>query len=116
MSDYQRKLDAAMKELRDAGVWKSNANPPYLRLMLKLGLTPRPPHYAAFFQIVVTQGVWFGAAWGGLMWFWQWQSQGLPFGLALFAALAAGSLFGVAMAFIYAKGRKKHSLSDWQSL
>ncbi|WP_241908135.1 DUF6404 family protein, partial [Vibrio sp. 10N.261.52.A1] len=35
--DYETKIQLALKELSDKGVWKSNYNPPIDRLLRKLG-------------------------------------------------------------------------------
>ena len=47
--DYETKLQLAHKELSDKGVWKSNYNPPLVRLLRKLGLCFPPPYYQRFF-------------------------------------------------------------------
>ncbi|WP_275116369.1 DUF6404 family protein [Vibrio diabolicus] len=55
--DYETKLQLAHKELSDKGVWKSNYNPPLVKLLRKLGLCFPPPYYRAFSQTLCF--VWF---------------------------------------------------------
>ncbi len=51
--DYETKLQLAHKELSDKGVWKSNYNPPLVKLLRKLGLCFPPPYYQSFFANVM---------------------------------------------------------------
>jgi len=55
-SDYDREFDAAVAEMKNAGVWRWNGMPPYLRLGRKLGFNPRPPYYVSSGKIAVASG------------------------------------------------------------
>lgn len=116
MSDYNRRFDAALGEIAETSVWKSNYNPPMLRSLRFLGFRPRPPHYAAFLSILLGYAAWFGPIWGAMMWFAAWRDEGFTVLSAVSASAAAGLLFGLAMAVYYAWGRKKYGLSRWQDL
>ncbi len=117
--DYQRKFDAAMAELDKAGVWRSNANPPYVRQARRLGFKPRPPYYVSAVNLAVWAGLYFGLFMGlygylkpvlGLR-----DTAMSGFAIAL-GAIMSGLLFGVSMAAWYRHVRKKHGLSSWEAL
>lgn len=95
---------------------RSNYESPLLRLMWRLGLNVPPPHFAPFWFNAITIGVFFGVAWGVLMWLMSWSPQGLSWPGALIAAAGAGVLFGTAMAAYYAHGKRKYSLPPWHEL
>ena len=61
-------------------------------------------------------GIYFGIAWGILMWFLLWSGQSMSVWVAMVASFAAGLLFGVSMAFYYRHSARKHSLSKWEDL
>ena len=56
MRTYEQKFNAAVDELSVVGIWKSNSVPPYLHLVRKLGMQPKPPHYASF----LARSCWYG--------------------------------------------------------
>ena len=116
MSTYEQKFRAAVDELLVVGIWKSNAVPPYLHLARKLGMQPKPPHYASFWRVAVGMGIWFGSVWGLLMYLMFWRSQQLPVTMTLMAAVAAGVLFGILMALYYRRARTKYKLTEWEEL
>ncbi len=116
MSDYSRKYDAAQAEMAAAGIWPSNAEPPYIKALRARGFEVRPPHYQAWQMVLITQGPVFGVTWGFVMYVFLWMDQGLGIGVAILAGAAAGFLFAALMAAYYARGRQKLGLSDWDSL
>ncbi len=116
MQDYKRKFDAAIDELGNAGIWKTNAVPLYTKLFRKIGMTPKPPHYVGFWQVALGMGIWFASVWGILMYVLFWKSAGLPIIFAILSAIFAGASFGLLMAYYYRNGRKKHSLTPWGNL
>ena len=113
---FQVKLEAAHKELSETKIWKSSYNPPILVLLRKFGLEIRPFHYSSFITNFIITSVWFGCAWGLIMWFTIWQSAKMPILIAFIASLSAGLLFGLTMAFYYKLSAKKNNLSDWREL
>ncbi len=56
---YHSKLIAAHEELEQAGIWKSNFNPPLFRLLRKLGVKYPPPYYRSFQSNFLTSFVFF---------------------------------------------------------
>jgi len=116
MSDYEHKFQAAMRELEQTNIWRSNYSPPALRLQRRLGQEARPPHYASFWRTMIGYGFWFGGVWGILMWFAQWRALGYSMTAAVITAAVAGVFFGLMIAGYYAWSRRKHRLSNWDEL
>lgn len=113
---FEKRKEAAMQELKESGIWKSNSMPPALIILWKLGVKAKPPHYNSFLKNALSTGLWFAAAWGVLMWLVQWRSIGLSVSGAIVSSLVAGVIFGVAMAAYYKSSARKHQLSDWVDL
>lgn len=114
--EYARRLKAAEGEIHAAGIWPSNAMPPLFRLMRKLGMQVRPPHYLPFVRAAITSGAFFGVVWGAIMYVTVWRAQGAPASVYIPSSLIAAGLFGVMMAACYQYGRKKHGFSNWDDL
>lgn len=116
MNDHERKFQAAMNELEQSGMWRSNYAPIVMRIQRRLGQEVRPPHYASFMSTAIGYAFWFGGVWGILMWFAQWQAQGYTISAAVISAAFAGILFGAMIAGYYRWSGRKHGLSDWGDL
>lgn len=114
--DPRSKRLAALEILASTGIWRSNYAPPIYRLLWRLGVEAPPPHFAGFWRNVLTGGGFFGLAYGILMWFLRWSSQGLRVGNAVLWAVSTGLAFGLAMATYYAYGRRRHGLPRWSEL
>lgn len=108
--------EAALKALASTGMYRSNYEPPFLRLMWRLGFIVPPPHFAPFWFNAISSGIYFGIVWGVLMWFMSWSRQDMGLADALIAAASAGVLFGASMAVYYAHGKRKYSLPSWNDL
>lgn len=116
VSDYDRRYDAAMKELGATDIWKANFAPPLLLAQRKLGLKPRPPHYLSSRQVVLGYGACFGVVWGTIMWVTSWSGLGLPVAVVLIVSVLTGIGFGFAIAYVYRRVRRKYGLSVWEDL
>lgn len=113
---FEEKLGLAKEELKNTGLWKSNYDPPLLRLYHKLGLKAKPPHYANFVTNLIVSGLYFGIFWGLAMWFFFWRSTERTLAIAIIASVVAGALFGLLMACYYKYSASKHKLSNWDNL
>ena len=102
--------------LKKTGIWRCSYEPPYLRLLWRIGVEIPPPHFASFFQTSAIAAIWFSAAWGAFMWFFVWSTQGLAGISAVAISCGAGLFFGVAMASYYAYERRQYHLPRWTSL
>jgi membrane associated rhomboid family serine protease len=117
MDEYERKFQAALDEMKAAGIGRGNAYPPGLRLLRGVGLKPRPAYYVPFIKVALPHAIFSGVVWGLMMWFW-WGRRGQwsPLSDIAIFALLAGALSGLFMAIWVARTKKRHKLSDWQSL
>jgi hypothetical protein len=115
-SSFDIRRSKAIALLKKTGIWKINYLPPAITLLWRMGVKVPPPHFAGFAITATMLGLYFGLAWGVIMWLFVWSSQGMSSSAALFKALSTGVLFGLAMAAYYAYGRKKHQLPSWDSL
>ena len=116
MDEYERKFQAALDEMKAAGIGRGNAYPPGLRLLRSIGLKPRPAYYLPFIKVALPNAIYFSMVFGLIMWFWEWRGQGTPLSLVVTAALVGGASYGLVKALWDARTKKRHKLSDWQSL
>ncbi len=114
--DFQKRKEAAFKVLRESGISSANFNPPMRRLLERLGLKSKPPHFASFLEVSSLYSIYFGVVWGLTMWLLVWRAT--PASPRLFIAISAGAgiCFGLSMAAYYAYGRRKYKLPSWDSL
>ncbi|MGP9791311.1 DUF6404 family protein [Roseinatronobacter sp. NSM] len=66
-AEFDRKLAAALAELRATGMWRANFDPHMDRALRRLGLRLRPPHYRSFLPYMFGMGRCFAIGWGILM-------------------------------------------------
>jgi uncharacterized membrane-anchored protein len=97
-------------------MWRSNYEPPLLRLLWRLGLNVPPPHFAGFVATALFSGGFFALLWGVIMWFLTWSRSGMSPTGAVTTAVFGGVLFGLMMASYYYWGRRKHRLPEWKDL
>lgn len=116
MSEYERKFESAMAELRATGIWKMNYDMPYVRFLRALKLRPRPPYYAKFWKNFLGFGGYFAVGWGILMSLSSWNDMPAPLWVDVLSSLIAGVMFGVLMAYYYDHGHLKYKLTNWEDL
>ncbi|MEM9967057.1 MAG: DUF6404 family protein [Pseudomonadota bacterium] len=116
MTEYERKFAAATAELAQTKMWPGACMPLSTRLMRRLGLPVRPPHYTAFGFMVLSAGLRFAVVWGAIMWVLRWQPHGFAPTSALGASLLIGLIFGLIIASMYRRDRRLWRLSAWRSL
>jgi len=112
--NHQEKIALAQEELAARGVGKMTVAPPLFLLAWKLGVAIPPPHFLGFGPLAFLMGGSFGVLWGVIMWLFVWSHQGMPVVGAGSAALAAGVLFGVALASYYRWNARRLSLPSWR--
>ncbi len=113
---YEEKCEFAIQELEAAKIWKSNYNPPIVKLARKLGFKVPFPHYNSFLSNALSTGIYFGLAWGLFMYFFAWNKQNMSPSVMLATALFAGAFFGLSMACYYRYSFKKHKLTPWHEI
>jgi hypothetical protein len=105
-----------VRVLLEKGVARSNIEPPLLRLLWRLGVPVRPPHFATFGATALGMGSFFGVGWGVGMWAVLWRSFSMS-GWAMAAAAGfAGALFGLSIAGVFAYRRRALALPTWEQL
>jgi hypothetical protein len=109
------KRNAALQLLRRTAIRPGNFQPPALRLLWRMGVDARPPHFCSFLHNALFSGALYGVVWGGVMWLTLWQDS-LPPLRAAGIALLAGAGFGLAMAAYYGYGKRVHALPSWDAL
>ncbi|WP_299638582.1 DUF6404 family protein [uncultured Tateyamaria sp.] len=116
MSDYQRRFEAAKSELDEAGVWPSNAVPPYIRFLRMLGLKPVLPHYSPLWRSFLGQSSFFIISIVVISTL----PGGIPEGRSTTefwtTTVLIGSVLGAIMLAYYAFTRRKNTLSRWADL
>ena len=112
---FEAKIGRALAWTDARGIGRSTSAPPLHRLLWKLGVPLPPPLMAGFALNALFMGGFFGVAWGLGMWLLFWRGQGLPSGLALVAAIAAGVLFGLAMAWVLRRQARRHGVPAWDA-
>lgn len=113
---FESRRAKALEILKATSMWSSNYEPPLWRALLKLGLKIPPPHFVPFWKTMLFAAVWFGLAWGVVMWLAVWSRQGVALGAAVCIAAFAGIFFGLFLSLYYAYGRRKYRLPEWSSL
>jgi membrane associated rhomboid family serine protease len=110
------KIQSALSVLAETSMRPSSYAPPLHRLLWRLGFNIRPPHFAGFVSNFLATGTWFAVVWGAIMWFAAWARRGMSVGTAISTAIAAGTIFGLLMAYYYRRGARKHSLPSWSEI
>jgi membrane associated rhomboid family serine protease len=113
---FRVQLDRSLAVLSERGLSRHHAEPLLFRLLWKLGINVRPPHFLGFASIAIVYGTWFACAWGVFMWLLVWSHQGVGLAGVALRAAAAGACFGLLMAWFYARERREFALPAWESL
>jgi hypothetical protein len=113
---FEDKKKRALEELRRTNIMKSNYAPPLLKLLWKIGIKAKPPHYNSFVINALPLGLYFAVGFGVLMWFIQWKAMPLGEVIAIALSIVAGIIFGVGIAIYYRISTKKNNLTSWESL
>ncbi|WP_198116729.1 DUF6404 family protein [Massilia rhizosphaerae] len=113
---FRVQLDRSLAVLSQRGLSRNHAEPLLFRLLWKLGVNVRPPHFLGFASIALVYGGWFTGVWGVLMWMLVWSHQGVGIAGVALRALAAGACFGLLMAWFYTRERKEFALPAWEAL
>ncbi|HEU0154132.1 MAG TPA: DUF6404 family protein [Arenimonas sp.] len=111
--DHDEKIARMYPHMDALGIGRSTAVPPAWRVLWSLGVKVPPPLFVPFLPMALATGAFFGMTWGLLMAFVYWSRQGYPVSAMLGSSIAAGVLFGLAMAGIYRYLARKHRLPSW---
>ena len=106
----------ALKLLAATGMWRSNYEPPLLRVLWWLGIDAPPPHFATFAQTALVSGTGFAFCFSLVMWLIEGSQSAKPLWAMLLKVAISSVLFGLFMARYYAYGRVKYALPRWSEL
>jgi hypothetical protein len=112
---FRAQLDRSLAMLSARGLARRHAAPLLFRLLWKLGVRVRPPHFLGFAHIALVYGTWFACAWGLLMWLLVWSQQGSGIAAVALRAGGAGAAFGLMVAWFYTRERREFALPAWES-
>ncbi|MGF1761211.1 DUF6404 family protein [Photobacterium sagamiensis] len=108
--DFDPKLKEALILLEKTGMWSSTYKPPIYRLLWRLGIKVRPPHFSSVISNFFWSSLFFGffitlfnSIMGGL------DGAGLRIGLL-------SAFFGLCMSVSYWLGKRKYHLLTWDEL
>lgn len=107
---------AALELLAATGMWRSNYAPPFVRMLWWCGLDVPPPHFVSFRGNVVSYGAGFCVAFGMARWFIEGRDPAMSLGAVLLEHAVLSALFGLGMAAIIERGKKKYKLPAWREL
>lgn len=113
---FQTRKEHAFAVLSHKGLERRSYAPPLHRLLWKLGVEIRPPHFMGFGAVVLSSGISFAVAWGLGMWLLVWSRSGASPLFSVVAPVLAGLIYGLTMAFIYSYQRDKLRLPEWDEL
>lgn len=113
---FQSRRAQSLAILKNTGMWRCNYEPPYLRVLWRMGVEIPPPHFVPFSRMVIFAMAWFSAAWGAIMWPLVWSKQGMTGVSAVGISCGTGLFLGFSMAIYFAYGRRKYRLPRWASL
>ncbi|MDK1286280.1 DUF6404 family protein [Pseudoalteromonas umbrosa] len=110
---YSKKLEAALIELEEANVNKTNAMPPPYKLLRKVGFEIIPFHYNRFSSNFLMASGWFVPI-SFLLAFWH--LDGASFSTMVIFSMFSGLMLGLCAAAYYSNSAKKYKLSTWEEL
>lgn len=112
------RLEAALAEMKRAGIVGFDALPPYARLLLAIGLSPRPLHYLPLWQVALLMFMTYGL---GVTLFDLWLAPSTADEVTSFYSILAGTIiasgwFSLGMTTWSYGVRKASGLSRWEDL
>jgi hypothetical protein len=113
---FQARLERSLTMLADRGLPRRHFEPLLFRLLWKLGVNVRPPHFLGFAHIAIVFGTWFAGIWGAFMWCVVWSRMGKSVAAAALTTAAVGACFGFMVAWFYARERKEFALPAWETI
>ncbi len=121
---FEKKLKKAHRELTVKGVSHLKYNPPITRILRKVGVKVRPPHYYSFLFTAILVSIYFILSVGilvlGLLPLLQiWSQHSIALSAAFTKLLELGAIsfvFGLLTAAYYKYSAKKYRLSKWETL
>jgi len=114
--EYTRKLHAAMWELHEKGIRHKQSQPIYFRVLHRLRVKIRPPHYSEPKIVFIYTTIYFTVLINLLLWFVQRDQIGMSLMHKATISVFFGALFGGIMMVINIQNKKKFELTPWDDL
>lgn len=114
--EFEEKKQRAMALLIQKKMWASNAAPPLIRLLWRVGVKIPPLPFCSFWHITLILGSYFCISWGAVMWLLVWRTKPVSLLAAVSGSLIAGAAFGAAMALLMLIKRKRLKLPRWEEI
>ncbi len=112
--DFEAKYEKAMQELKGTPIWKSNYNPPFYKLIRRLGIQSRPPHYNTFLSNSYRMSLYFAAIWAVFLLAFSWTNDDISKFNVVIVSILIGMFFGVVMGIYYWYSFRTNSLTEWE--
>ena len=109
---HDEKVARLLQDLGQRGIGRYTIAPPMYRLLWRLGIKLKPPHFASFWSLAAITGVGYGVLLALMMLALLWRSTPVS-GVIGTAALAA-ILFGLFMAAYYRTRAHQLGLARWE--
>jgi hypothetical protein len=113
---FEQKKERAIALMESKNMWKSNYAPPLIRGLWKLGLKIPPLPFMPFWQTTLITGIFFGSAWGLIIWFFSWEQMGVSLSAAILTSFISSILFGVTVAVCSWWLKKRNNLPTWNEI
>lgn len=116
--NFEKKREQSLALLAQKGIKRTVYEPPAVKLLWKLGIKARPPHFMNSLGVFALSAVWYGPLFGVVEWILSHLVGHYPLSVrsAAIGGCAFGAWFGLVLAISYAREKKKHELPDWESL
>ncbi|WP_380181953.1 DUF6404 family protein [Kalamiella sp. sgz302252] len=113
---FEKRKQLAIQLASEKGIAEKRCTSPLHRWFWRKGIKIPPPLFAPLWLNTLLSGTLFGLFWGILMWLISWRAQGTDPRIAVFSAVLAGVLYGLCMALMQYRQRKKHNLPGWKEI
>ena len=110
------KRAAALKLLEATGMARGSYAPPFVRLLWLCGIDVPPPHFVRFRTNAFISGAVFAVSFGIIRRLLEGPDSTRSLPAILFELGVIGALFGLIMAGLFERGKRKHRLPTWREL
>lgn len=114
---HDEKVTRLLNDLGQRGISRYTIAPPMYRLLWRLGIELKPPHFASFWSLAAVMGVGYGVFLAVFMGASTWASvrQSKPLSAVIGIAALAAVLFGLFMGGYYRMQARKLGLPRWEN-
>lgn len=110
---YQEKMKAWNEFAQSKRIPPNYRGVPTL-LFMRIGKESAPLIFSGFWRIAGFLGLNYALMWGVFMYIMMWRRTEIPITYQVVSTLCAGLFFGVFMALMYRRHKRKHDLRTWE--